>query len=123
MSLRVAAYVKHGNGAYEARIGFFSNPPMILGCTLMPEHKLTVTKENEVIQPDYETKELLEHLVLLGARKIRTESVDIMQKCGGRCVDTDDEFGIIYEQHQIAGEVEAELTHVPRYLEDLIAKS
>jgi len=95
---------------------------MILGCTLAQEHKLTVTKDNEIIQPDYETKELLEHLVLLGARKIRTESVDIMEKCGGRvCVDTDDGIGIIYEQQQIAGEFETELMQVPRYLEDLIA--
>ncbi len=70
MSLRVAAYVTHGREAYKARIGFFSNPPMILGCTLMPEHKLTVTKDGRTLNPDYETEGLLKHLVLSGARGI-----------------------------------------------------
>ncbi len=36
------------------------------------------------------------------------------------CVDCECELDIIYQQRQVPGEMEAELMHVPRYLEDLI---
>ncbi len=123
MPLWTGVYVTRASGAYRAKIGFLSNPPVILGCTLAPEHEIAVTKDGRTLNPDYETAEVLEHLVLLGARRIRTETFDVLkeQQCGNKiCVDCECELDIIYGQRQIPGEIETTLMRVPRYLEDLI---
>lgn len=125
MPLWTGVYVTRASGAYRAKIGFLSisNPPVILGCTLVPENELTVTKDGKALNPDYETTEFLKHLVLLGARRIRTETFDVLkeQRHGNKvCVDCECELDIIYGQRQIPGEIETTLMQAPRYLEDLI---
>ncbi len=122
MSLRVSVYVRQECETYESHIKFLSQPPLELNCKLIPKrHDVTVTSYDGLLNPDAETCDLLEHLTLLGARQIRTEMVDLRNGCR-ICEDTDEEFGILYTQHQIPGQVETELRmKLPPSLQSLIA--
>ncbi len=128
MPLKASVYVTEDpENLYKARITFSLEScrgvkPMDLSCTLTRgRHDLRVYANSRELHPDTETRELIEALVLVGARKIATVQVDIVKEQCGRhiCTGTDDESGI-YANRQYPGQIETQIAEVPRYVSRVI---
>ncbi len=127
MALKASVYVtEKGANSYTAQIVLSQNRqygmrPLQLSCTLTKgRHDLAASFGDKQLEPDEDTRELFEHLILYGAQKIVKTQVDILKaQCGGRvCNDTDDESGL-YVESQVPGHVETEIRDVPDYLQRL----
>ncbi len=126
ISMALRAYVcvtEAPENLYKARITFSLGPqlgvkPLDVTCTLTRgRHDLQVYANGRALHPDAETRELIEHLVLAGARKIVNTRVDAaIEQHGYRvCTDTDDESGI-YADCQYPGRFDTQITGVSRVI-------
>ncbi|MFH0890369.1 MAG: hypothetical protein V1836_04515 [Candidatus Aenigmatarchaeota archaeon] len=129
MVLNASVYVtEERENSYKARITLSQIQssgmcPVQFSCTLTKgKHDLGVSFGNKPTDPDEDTRELFEHLMLYGAQKIVKTQVDIVREQCGRqvCTDTDAESSGIYLDSQVSGHIETELKEVPPYLQRLI---
>lgn len=129
MALKASVYVTEvPENSYKARITLSFEPqlgtkPMDVSCTLTRgRHDLKVYANGRALHPDAETRELIEHLVLTGARRIVKTQVDaVREQCGYRvCTDTDDESLGTYVDRQYPGQIETQIFEVPRYVSRII---